>query len=110
MIFRVFEGELLVVFSLTFHPEVFSKVCLCLQDFINIVRLLMAAVSKMTGTLAHGYSSDSTRRELSTEYQHGRVLIVFENLSPLVLCTKVALVLGGSRLKRELMLRSIMLF
>ena len=27
----------------------------------------------MTETLAHGYSSDSTQRELSNEYQHDRV-------------------------------------
>ena len=28
---------------------------------------------KMTETLANGYSSDSTQRDLSNEYQHGRV-------------------------------------
>ena len=45
ILIRILEGELLVVFSITFHPKAFSKVCLCLGDFINIVRLLMAAVS-----------------------------------------------------------------
>ena len=30
----------------------------------------------MTETLANGYSSDSTQRELSNEYQHDRVLII----------------------------------
>ena len=28
---------------------------------------------KMTETLAHGYSSESTQQELSNEYQHDRV-------------------------------------
>ena len=28
---------------------------------------------KMTKTLTHGYSSESTQRELSNEYQHNRV-------------------------------------
>ena len=28
---------------------------------------------KMTETLAHGYSSESTQRELSNEYEHDRV-------------------------------------
>ena len=30
----------------------------------------------MTETLAHGYSSEITQRELSNEYQHGRVKMV----------------------------------
>ena len=49
----------------------------------------------MIETLAHGYSSDSIQRELSNEYQHGRVLLVFKNLCVLVLWTKVALALEG---------------
>ena len=28
---------------------------------------------KMTETMAHGYSSESTQRELSNEYEHDRV-------------------------------------
>ena len=31
----------------------------------------------MTETLANGYSSESTRRELSNEYQHDRVKMIF---------------------------------
>ena len=31
---------------------------------------------KMTETLSNGYSSENTQRELSNEYQHGRVLMV----------------------------------
>ena len=34
-------------------------------------------LKKMTETLAHGYSSESTQRELSNEYQHDRVRWVF---------------------------------
>ena len=44
----------------------------------------------MPKNLAHGHSSDSTQRELSSEYQHDRVLMVFKNLCVLVLWTKVA--------------------
>ena len=32
----------------------------------------------MTETLAHGYSSESTQPELSNEYQHDRVKMVFQ--------------------------------
>ena len=42
-------------------------------------------------TLAHGYSSESTRRELSNEYQHDRVSMV----CVLVLQPKVASTLEG---------------
>ena len=34
----------------------------------------------MTETLANGYSSESTQRELSNEYQHDRVWLVIKNL------------------------------
>ena len=49
----------------------------------------------MTETLANGYSSENTRRELSNEYQHDRVSMVFINLCILVHWTKVALALKG---------------
>ena len=50
----------------------------------------------MTITLAHGHSFDSTQRELSNEYQHGRVYMVFKNLLVLVLWKKkVTLALEG---------------
>ena len=45
---------------------------------------------KITETLANGYSSESTQRELSNEYQHDRVKMVFKNLCILVLWTNVA--------------------
>ena len=34
---------------------------------------MMLKTLKTTGTLAHGYSSESTKRKLSNEYQHDRV-------------------------------------
>ena len=39
----------------------------------------------MTETLEHGYSLESTQRELSNEYQHDRVKMVFKKLSIIVL-------------------------
>ena len=47
----------------------------------------------MTETLANGYSFESTQRELSNEYQHDRVQMVFIDICVLVLWTKVALAL-----------------
>ena len=49
----------------------------------------------MTETLAHGYSSESTQRELSNDHQHGRVSMDIGNRCILLLCTKVALALEG---------------
>ena len=49
----------------------------------------------MTETLANGYSSESTERELSNEYQHDRVYMIFKNLCILVLWMKVSLALEG---------------
>ena len=48
---------------------------------------------KITEALAHGYSSESTQRELSNEYQHDRVQIVIKNLCILVLWMRVTLAL-----------------
>ena len=47
----------------------------------------------MTENLAYGYSFESTQRELSNEYQHDRVWMVFQNLCVLMLRTKAASVL-----------------
>ena len=46
--------------------------------------------SEITDTLANGYSSESTQRELSHEYQHHRVKMVFNSFCNLVLWTKIA--------------------
>ena len=45
--------------------------------------------------MANGYSSERTQQELSNEYQHDRVQMVFKNLCVLVLCLKVASALEG---------------
>ena len=50
---------------------------------------------KMTETLANGYSSESTRREQSNEYQHDRVSMVFKNICVLELWTKMDSALKG---------------
>ena len=50
---------------------------------------------KKKETLAHGYSSEVTQRGLSNEYQHDRVLMVFNNLGVLMFLTEVALAFEG---------------
>ena len=52
----------------------------------------------MIETLAYGYSYESTQQDLSNEYHHGRVKIVFKNIFVLVLLTKVASALKGLKL------------
>ena len=49
---------------------------------------------KMTETLAHGNSSDSTQRELSNEYQHDCDYMVFKSRCIVALCAKAAQALG----------------
>ena len=56
---------------------------------------MMQKTWKIIKTLANGYSSKSTQRELSYEYQHDRVSMVFKNLCVLVLWMKVASALEG---------------
>ena len=51
----------------------------------------------MTETLAYGYSSASTQRELSNEY-HNDVKMVFKNLCMHVLWMKLASALKGLRI------------
>ena len=40
-------------------------------------------LKSMTETLEHGYLSESTQQELSSEYQHEKVKMVFKNLCDL---------------------------
>ena len=49
----------------------------------------------MTETLANGYSYESTQRDLSNEYQHNRVSMVYKKVCVLVLWMKVASALVG---------------
>ena len=58
----------------------------------------------MTETLALGYSSESTQRELSDEYQHDRVQMYFKNLCVHVLWAKVASALEGLKCGPSLVL------
>ena len=52
---------------------------------------------KMNKTQAHKYSSESTQRELSNEYQHDRVYSFFKKVCVLVVRMKVASALEGLR-------------
>ena len=52
-------------------------------------------------TLAHGYSSESTQREVSNEYLHGKVWVIFKNMCALVLWTKLASALDELILKLQ---------
>ena len=56
---------------------------------------MMQKIWKMTESLSPGYSSESTQRELSNEYQDDRVLMAFKNICVIVLWTKVASTLDG---------------
>ena len=55
---------------------------------------MMQKTRKMIETLAYGYSSESTRQELSNEYQHDRVKMFFKNRCVLVLWMKVISAFG----------------
>ena len=52
---------------------------------------------KMTETLTYWYSSESTPQELSNEYQHDRVKMVFKHFCVPLFWTKVASALEGLR-------------
>ena len=52
---------------------------------------------KKAEPLANRYSTESTKGELSNEYQHDRVQMVFKNLCIRVLWTKVYSALEGLR-------------
>ena len=56
---------------------------------------MMQKCFKITETLRQRYSSESTQREQSNEYQHDKVWMAFKNLDILVLWTRVASTLDG---------------
>ena len=58
---------------------------------------LCKKTEKMIEMLACGYSSDSTQRDLSNEYQHDKGWMVFRNRCIFVPRTKVALAFEGLR-------------
>ena len=49
----------------------------------------------MIETMANEYSSESTLRELSNEYQHDRVSMIFKDFCVLVLSTNIGSALEG---------------
>ena len=57
-------------------------------------------MQKSIETWANGYPSASAQWELSNEYHHDKVKVVFKNISVLVLCTKVASALEGLKLEQ----------
>ena len=56
----------------------------------------------MTETLVRGYSSESAQRELTNEYHHDRVKMVFKNRYVLVLLAKVASALEELNMKEKM--------
>ena len=58
----------------------------------------------MTETLVHGYSSESTQREQSNEYQHDRVRWFSNCFASLCLRMKVAFALEGLRFPPEIVI------
>ena len=75
------------------------------RDILRLTLMLLVAnlantkgckkPEKITETLANGYSSESTRRELSNEYQDDRVSMFFQESCILVLWTKLVSALEG---------------
>ena len=63
----------------------------------------------MTKTLANGYSSESTPRELSNEYQHDRVSMFLKDFCVLVLSTNLGSALEGLRVPPGIVLESRMI-
>ena len=55
----------------------------------------------MTETLEHGYSFESTQRELSNEYQHSWVKMYLKNLCVLVLLDESSLSIGRVKTGEE---------
>ena len=81
------------------HIKIYSKMLRDCVSFDLTLMLLVANLAntkrckilrKMSETLAHGYSSESTQRKLCHEYQHDSVQMIFKNGCLLVHLTKVA--------------------
>ena len=66
---------------------------LMVANFANTKRCKKA--ERNTETLAHGYSVESTQREISNNYEHDRFKMVIRNLCIPVIWTKVASALEG---------------
>ena len=77
---------------------------------------MMQKKLKMFETLSHGYSSQSTQRELINECQHDRVKKVFKNVCILVIWTlecedldESSLSIGRVRLIMSMIAQSILM-
>ena len=75
----------------------FSLTLLQLVSNLANTKKMQKKTRKITETLANGYSSESTWRELSNEYQDDRVSMVFQESCILVLWKKVVSALEGLR-------------
>ena len=62
---------------------------------------MMKKTCKMIEILVHVFSSENTHRELSNEYQHNKVKMVFKNRCAIVLWTKEASALEGLSLELQ---------
>ena len=86
-------------FVCTLSVRTFRKCHLCneLTLMLLVSNFTKIIFKKMTETLTHGFSSRSTQQELSNEYQHDRVKMVFKHLCvrATVLWMKVASALEG---------------
>ena len=80
---------------------IYIYIYICLSPYAVTANLVDTNCSKkpvkIPGTLSNWHSSESTHRELSNEYQHDRVWMVFDKICNLVLRTKVASALEGLR-------------
>ena len=63
---------------------------------------MMQKKTKLIETMAPGYSSASTQRELSHEYQHDRIWIVIKDMCVLARWTKVASTSEGNNCSLKL--------
>ena len=101
-----------------FYPYASLRVISCWCECVNPYAAgsffgqyeMMQNPWKMTETLTHGYSSESTQLELSNIYQHDRVSMVFRNLCVLVLWIEVASASEGLRLISPILMpRTVMM-
>ena len=80
--YKIFEGELLVMFWATFLLQIFCQLCSNLRDFIKIVRLVWASVS-IYGLKYHIYNLILYQIGLiieENESKYGKIIIGQEQL------------------------------
>ena len=88
----VWKGRTIPMISVFFNTLKWpTKHRTIMRSFIRI----MQKSWEITETLAYGYLCERSQWELSNEYQHDRVSMVFKNICVFVLCTKLASALEG---------------